>query len=138
MEISGVALKPHAESVGSSGIEKRWPEEELRDAATTLAGCPIHSEASTSADTVVGSVIHAYYEEGVGVMYEANIEDEELGRKIKEGQVGLTPRLVHDSHGADADEPVVVSDVEFRTLFATPQATEGVPGHLMVDGMLQP
>jgi hypothetical protein len=138
MKVSGVALQEHTESVGKSGIEKRWPAEELQKAATTLSGCPVHSEASTSADTVVGSVIDAHYEEGVGVMYEAVIEDEELGEKIKTGTAELAPRLTHDSHDADPDEPVTVKDIEFRTLFATPEATESVPGHLMVDGLLQP
>jgi len=138
MKVSGVALKPHSQSIGSSGIEKKWPAEELKKGAASLNGCTVYAGDDRTVSGVIGSVIEASYEEGVGVTYEAIIEDEEIGRKIKEGTVELAPRLYHDDLGRNPDEPVIVSDVEFDALFTTPEATESVPGHLMVDGILQP
>jgi len=130
--IKGVALEPHAETLGASGVEKEWPEDELKEAVDTLVGRPVTKTNSTAAENVVGQVTDAEWKDGEGVVYEAEIEDEEVAQKIQESQGELAPRLFHEAIGTaeidESEEPQVVEDIQFDTLFLTPQASDGVPG----------
>jgi len=96
--ISGVALGAGDITVGSSGIKKHWPAEELKDAAGTLEGQPLVRDHENSTDGRVGTVTEASYKEGVGVMYEAEIAPhyEELAQDIAAGIQEVSARAYHD------------------------------------------
>lgn len=138
MKVTGIALKPHTETVGQSGIKKVWPEDVLRKSTPTLNGCPVYAAQGRSPDDVIGSVLEASYDEGVGVRYEALIEDDEIATKFEEGEIELAPRGHHESIDGSNHTATEVSEFEFTGLFVTQQPTDAVPGKLMVDGVLQP
>jgi hypothetical protein len=135
--IKGVALEPHAETLGASGVKKKWPNNELRKSVNTLIGQPVTRDNSTSVENVVGEVTNAEWEEGRGVVYEAKINDKEVAQKIRTAQGDLAPRLYHNVIEADeiddTDEPQVVTDIQFDALFMTASLSEGVPGVTSVE-----
>lgn len=96
--ISGVALGAGDVTVGSSGIKKKWPAEELKEAAETLEGQPLVRDHENNTDGRVGTVTEAYYKSGVGVMYEAELAPhyEELAQDIAAGIQEVSARAYHD------------------------------------------
>jgi len=96
--ISGVALGAGDVTVGSSGIKKHWPAEELKEAAETLEGQPLVKDHENNTDGRVGTVTEAYYKSGVGVMYEAELAPhyEELAQDIAAGIQEVSARAYHD------------------------------------------
>lgn len=126
--IQGYCLRPHTETVGKSGIEKRWTEDELRKAAPTLAGSPVTKNASKTVESVIGEVKYAEYVDGEGVRYEAEIHDEQCIEMIESGLVEPAPRMKHDVPDLDDHQDVVEPEgVEFDSLFLTDQPCESVP-----------
>lgn len=133
MKFKGVALEPHAETHGTSGLKKRWPAAELRKAADTLEGKPITRDSSSqhggwSGGDVVGEVTDAWYEDGRGVVYEAEIYDDEMALRLETDVARIAPRLVHDQSDESTDDLYVVEDVQFEGLFLCPAVSDGVPG----------
>jgi hypothetical protein len=96
--ISGVALGAGDVTVGSSGVKKKWPAEELKDAAGTLEGQPLVKDHENNTDGRVGTVTEAYYKDGVGVKYEAELAPhyEELAQDIAAGIQEVSARAYHD------------------------------------------
>lgn len=130
--VRGIALEPHAETLGASGVEKQWPADEIENSAETLVGKPVTRDSSQSADNVIGQVTDVEWQDGEGLVYEAEIEDEEVAEKLSDGMGELAPRMFHEAIGTaeidESEEPAVVTDLQFDALFMCPEAAEGVPG----------
>jgi hypothetical protein len=141
MKVTGIALESHAETVGASAEEKTWPAEEIKKSADTLTGRPVWSESGNSSSSpkvqdVIGKVISSYYEEEIGLVYEAEIYDEEFAEKLKKNEAELAPRMYHDRR--EEEGKIITKDIEFRSLFVCPKSGDGVPGAIKKDGVLQP
>jgi hypothetical protein len=95
--IHGVALGAGDVTTGESGIEKFWPADELQDAAESLEGQALVEDHDNSARGVVGEVVKAGYKDGVGVIYEAELDDETLAEKIENGRLDVSVRGFHKS-----------------------------------------
>jgi len=95
--IHGVALGAGDVTVGQSGIKKKWPADELKKAAETLAGQPLVKDHENNTDGTVGEVTKASYREGVGVIYEAEIAPhyEQLAKDISAGILDVSARAYH-------------------------------------------
>lgn len=96
--IHGVAIGAGDITVGNSGIKKKWPGDELRNAASTLEGKPLVRDHQNNTDGRVGTVTEAHYREGVGVLYEAEIAPhyEQLAQDIAAGIQEVSARAYHD------------------------------------------
>jgi hypothetical protein len=122
--VHGVALGADDVTVGQSGIKKKWPADELRKAAETLKGTNLVEDHQNNAAGVVGRVTKAGYKEGTGVVYEAELYDEELADKIKNGLLEVSIRGFHaDVDALEEDEETdakIVEDIEFDNLSIVP------------------
>lgn len=125
--IQGYAIEPNTDSVGKSAIQREWREEHLRPAASSLADCPVTTEAGETVDSTVGRVKYAEYIDGRGVRYEAEIIDEDAVEIIHRGGVGLAPRAQVESPEPNEQEPYIARDIEFTSLFITPCPCDNVP-----------
>lgn len=116
--IHGVALGPEDVTIGSSGLKKLWPADELRRAASSLEGKPLVRDHLNTVDGVVGEVTKADYRENVGVVYEAELTDESLAEKIQHGLLEVSARMRHApvSDLEEEDDALVVEDIEFLNL----------------------
>lgn len=130
--IRGVALEPHAETIGATNIEKKWPADEIESAAETLIGQPVTRNSTQSAENVIGEVTDVEWDDEEGLRYEAEIRDEEVAEKLRSGLADIAPRMYHEAVGTaeidESEEPAVVTDLQFDALFMCPEAAEGVPG----------
>ena len=121
--VHGVALGADDVTVGQSGVKKLWPADELKEAAASLKGTNLVVDHENSADGVVGRVTKAGYKDGSGVIYEAELYDEELGQKVKNGLLEVSIRGFHadvDSLEENDDGAKVVEDIEFDNLSIVP------------------
>lgn len=122
--IHGVALGAGDVTTGASGLEKMWPADELRAAADTLEGTNLVEDHENSAKGVVGAVTKAGYEDGVGVIYEAELYDDELASKIRDGLLEVSIRGFHkdvdDLERDGSNGALVVEDIEFDNLSIVP------------------
>lgn len=125
--VHGVALGDDDVTVGSSGIKKKWPADELRKAAETLEGKPLVKDHENNTDGTVGTVVRAAYREGVGVLYEAEIAPhyEELAKDIGAGILEVSARAYHapvEELDEDGDTGALeVEDVAFDNLAVVSQ-----------------
>lgn len=127
--ISGVALGDGDVTRGHSGILKRWPAEALREAAETLQDTPIVVDHSNHrVEDVKGRVTKAGFKEGVGVIFEGELESGELTDKIGSGWLDVSPRILHEpieemEVEGQGDDPVhVVGEIkEFVNLSLVPR-----------------
>jgi len=96
--ISGIALGAGDVTVGNSGIKKQWPAAELKQAASSLQGKPLVRDHQNNSDGRVGTVTKAFYDEGVGVRYEAEIAShyEQLAKDVAAGIQEVSARAYHD------------------------------------------
>lgn len=125
--IKGIALEPHTESRGTSGLERTYSDEDLKDATETLNGKPVVSNAEwDDPEKVIGEVTDVEYEEGEGVRFEAHIEDEEAAERIREELAEVAPRFLVEVN--DEDDEVSTNVRSFDGLFTCPETAEGVPG----------
>jgi len=121
--VSGIAIGEGDITRGSSGIEKKWPREALKPAAETLAGRPLVVDHENDSHAVVGKVTEAFYKEGTGVLYEAELFDEELADKIADGLLEVSIRGFHGdvSEMDESDEGAkVVEKLRFDNLSIVP------------------
>lgn len=121
--IHGVAIGEGDVTKGSSGIKKYWPADELQDAAETLEGTNLVVDHDNSSSGVVGRVVKAGYEEGSGVLYEAELYDEDLADKIENGLLEVSIRGLHkdvEEMDENDDGALVVEDIEFANLSIVP------------------
>ncbi len=123
-QVHGIALGADDVTVGTSGVKKMWPAEELEQAADTLRGTNLVVDHNNDADGVVGRVTKSGYKEGTGVVYEAELYDEDLAEKVKSGLLEVSIRGYHaDISSLEEDDDTgakVVEDIEFDNLSIVP------------------
>lgn len=122
--VHGVALGADDVTVGQSGIKKKWPANELQTAADSLKGTNLVVDHENNATGVVGRVTKSGYKEETGVVYEAELYDEELAEKVQSGLLEVSIRGYHaDVDSLEEDEETgakVVEDIEFDNLSIVP------------------
>jgi hypothetical protein len=122
--VHGVALGAGDVTVGQSGIKKKWPATELEDAADSLRGTNLVEDHNNDASGVVGRVTKSGYKEGSGVVYEAELYDEDLAEKVRNGLLEVSIRGYHaDVDALEEDEETgakVVEDIKFDNLSIVP------------------
>lgn len=95
-KVSGVAIGEGDVTHGKSGIPTYWAADVLRPAASMFEGVNIVKNdhdlnQMPSADNVIGEVTEAMYREGIGIVFEGEIVDEKIARKIDEGLLDVSP-----------------------------------------------
>lgn len=121
--VHGVALGAGDVTVGQSGIKKLWPAEELKKSAETLEGRNLVVDHNNDAGGVVGQVTKAGYKENVGVIYEAELFDEDLAEKINNGLLEVSIRGKHidvDTMEENEEGAKIVEGIKFDNLSIVP------------------
>ena len=122
--VHGVALGAEDVTIGQSGVKKLWPEAELRAAANTLTGKSLVEDHDNGSRGVVGEVTEAGFKEGVGVIYEAELFDEELAEKIDNGLLEVSIRGHHIDVEEMEEDPdtgaKIVEGIRFDNLSIVP------------------
>ena len=122
--VHGVALGNGDVTKGKSGIKKKWPAEELEKAAESLQGTNLVIDHENSVHGVVGRVTKAGYKDDKGVVYEAELYDEDLAEKVQKGLLEVSVRGLHkdvdDLDEEKSSEALVVEDIEFKNLSVVP------------------
>lgn len=98
IEVNGVALP--VGTVVEGGQEERhfYTEETLRDAAELLEGQNIvknfhEIDGQAPADDVIGQVTSASFSEGLGLVYEGEIIDEDIAQRVAQGYLDVSPTV---------------------------------------------
>jgi len=94
--IHGIAIGEGDVTRGQSGIKKKWPKDALKPAAETLEGRSLVEDHDNTSRGVVGTVLSADYKDGVGVLYEAELHDRSLAKRVKSGLLEVSIRGYHD------------------------------------------
>ena len=121
--VHGVALGADDVTVGQSGIKKLWPADELERAADSLEGRSLVVDHNNGSDGVVGTVTKAGYKENTGVIYEAELFDDDLAEKINNGLLEVSIRGKHsdvEQMEETDDGAKVVEDITFDNLSIVP------------------
>lgn len=122
--VHGVALGADDVTVGQSGTKKLWPAEELRAAAKTLKGTNLVEDHNNGSRGVIGKVTSAGFKEGIGVIYEAELFDEDLADKIKNGLLEVSIRGHHIDVSEMDEDPdsgaKIVEGIRFDNLSIVP------------------
>jgi len=122
--VHGVALGNNDVTKGKSGIKKKWPSEELEQAANSLQGKNLVIDHENSVHGVIGQVTKAGYKEDTGVVYEAELHDEELAKKIQNNLLEVSVRGLHkevdDLEKDSESDALIVEDIEFKNLSVVP------------------
>ncbi len=122
--VHGVALGNDDITKGKSGIKKKWPAEELEQSADSLEGTNLVIDHENSVHGVVGRVTKSGYKEDTGVVYEAELYDENLAEKIQKGLLEVSVRGLHkdvDDLEEDAEsDALIVEEIEFKNLSIVP------------------
>jgi hypothetical protein len=115
--VSGVAIGEGDVTVGGSGKQTLWPRETLKEAAEGLEGQPLATDmdhtaddpnAQTPVEAIAGEVTWSGYKPGVGVLFEAEVDDEDLATKINNGRLEVSPLVSREL------EPLASDDAEFK------------------------
>jgi len=120
--IHGVALGEGDTTVGHlSETKKVWPGDELQQAAESLEGTPLVKDHENNVDGLIGEVVAADYKDGVGVIYEAEVDEQyrSIARKIANGRLDVSPRIKHAPESEleeNGDGALVVEDMRFVNL----------------------
>lgn len=119
--IHGVAIGDDDVTLGSSGVKKKWPAQELEKAAEGLAGQPLVKDHNNGIDGVIGRVTKAKYTPGVGVLYEAEISTQfkSIAGKVADGLLDVSIRAYHnptEELDEDEDGTKIVSGIKFDNL----------------------
>jgi hypothetical protein len=103
--VSGVAIGEGDITIGGSGKQTFWPKETLKEAAESLEGQPLATDTDhtaedpqpqTPVEAIAGEVVNAGYVDGVGVVFEAELDDESLAEKVRNGRLEVSPLLSRD------------------------------------------
>jgi hypothetical protein len=119
--VHGVAIGADDVTAGEAGL-KFWPAEELRQAAETLVGVPLNKNHDDErVEAVVGEVVDAGYEDGVGVVFEAEVDDREIAEQIERGRLDVSIHALHRNGGTTEDSHTIAEDVHFLDLSVVPR-----------------
>jgi len=123
--IHGIAIGADDVTKGSSGIKKYWPAEELQEAAESLEGRPLVVDHDNSAAGVVGRITKAGWKSDVGVIYEAELYDEDYAEKVDNGLLEVSVRGYHipveEMDRRPEDGAKIVEKIEFDNLSIVPK-----------------
>jgi len=100
---------------------KYWPADEVEASAATLEGKPVYRVHDDGEREEIGAVLRAAYEPGVGVVYEAGLEDDEIAEDLSIGQREVSIEAANadsiDRHDSGA---IIMRGYEYTAL-ATPE-----------------
>ena len=100
VQVSGIALGEGDVTRGGSGKRTLWPRETLEEAAKGLQGKPLatsknhttdDTQPQTPSDAVIGEITWSGYKPGVGVLYEAELDDPDIARSVENGRLEVSP-----------------------------------------------
>lgn len=124
--VHGVAHGEGELTLGQKG-PKYWPPEEVQRAAATLEGKPVVTTHGDSREEI-GAVLRSGYQEGVGVVYEAGLNDAEVANELSLGQREVSIEAGNPSSVDEHEETgaAILREYEYTAL-ATPEkgASEG-------------
>jgi len=130
--VNGVAIGEGDTTRGLSGKPTFYSASVLRDAAPLLDGVPItrdhpgveqtddgvRVDPQPPVDEVIGEVTQARYEDGVGLLWQGEIDDPEIARQVERGRVAVSPILGRElDRWSDDHEAYLASEITgFRDL----------------------
>ncbi|AUX08919.1 hypothetical protein AArcSl_1288 [Halalkaliarchaeum desulfuricum] len=130
--VHGVAIGANEVTHGANG-PKFWPSDELRQAVQSLVGVPLtKNHDDDRVESVVGEVIDAGFEPGVGIVFEAEVDDEDLATKIARGRLEVSVHALHRDGGRTGEGELIVEDVQFLDLSLVPRG--GSPSNFVEAG----
>lgn len=136
MTISGVAIGEDETTSHASG-DKFWSAEQLMAGAKSLVGTQLTKNHNHDViEGVIGEVTDATYKDGVGVLFEAEVYDEEVANKIERGLLEVSIHAVHSNGGFTDDGEMIVENIEFRDLSVVPRGA--AQSNQVSVGSLQP
>ena len=120
--VHGVA---HGEDELTRGLNgpKYWPAAELETAAPTLEGQAVFKVHGDGEREEIGAVLRSAYEPGLGVVYEAGLDDAEIAEELSSGRREVS---IEAGNPRDVDEhaetgAAIMRDYEYTGL-ATPKS----------------
>lgn len=132
IQVHGVALPVNTVVQGGQGDRYFFPPGVLEDAADLLEGANIvknfhELEGQAPADDVIGEVTNAAFSEGVGLVYEGELLDEDIAQRVAQGYLDVSPTVARALGQFDEarDARAVEEVVAFRDLAVV---QEGQPG----------
>lgn len=108
LTVRGVAIAEDAITFGGSKERRYWPREALAESADGLAGRKLVDDSAHDLpddyaiedipkqppiESVIGEVTDSRYEDGVGVVYEAEVDDEDVAALVQNSRVSTSPFL---------------------------------------------
>jgi len=136
MVISGIAIGED-EVTQHPNENKFWPAEQLMAATDSLEGVQLtKNHEHDKVEGVIGRVTEATYKEGVGILFEAEVHDEEVANKIQEGLLEVSIHALHANGGWTEDGEMITENIEFRDLSVVPRGA--APSNEVRVGSLQP
>ena len=130
--VNGVAIGEGDTTRGMSGKPTYYGADVLRDAVDLLAGVPIvrdHPGAEKTdegvrvtpqppVESILGEVTDAKYRDGVGLLWQGELDDPEIARQVERGRVAVSPILGRDlDQWDDEKEAYIASEITgFRDL----------------------
>jgi flagellar motility protein MotE (MotC chaperone) len=118
--VHGVA---HGENEFTKGLNgpKYWPAAELENAAPTLEGQAVYKVHGDGDREEVGAVLRAAHQPGLGVVYEAGLNDEAIAGELASGQREVS---IEAGNPSDVDKhaetgAVIMRDYEYTGLATT-------------------
>jgi hypothetical protein len=130
--VNGVAIGEGDTTRGMSGKPTYYGADVLRDAVDLLAGVPIvrdHPGAEKTdegvrvtpqppVESILGEVTDAKYRDGVGLLWQGELDDPEIARQVERGRVAVSPILGRDlDQWSNEKEAYIASEITgFRDL----------------------
>lgn len=102
--VHGIAIGEGDVTNGASGNRTFWPRETLEAAAEGLAGKKIvddseHDDLEATqppVSAILGEVTQSTYKDGVGVVFEGEIDDPDIAALVENGRVDVSPALFRE------------------------------------------
>lgn len=130
--VHGVAIGANEVTYGKNG-PKFWPDTALQAAVQSLVGVPLNkNHDDKTVESVVGEVVYAGFEPGIGIVFEAEIDDEELATKVARGRLEVSVHALHGDGGRTSEGEVIVEEVRFLDLSLVPRG--GSPSNYVEAG----
>lgn len=132
IQVNGVALPVNTVLQGGQGERHYFPASVLERAAEQLAGANIvknfhELEGQAPADDVIGEVTDAAFSEGVGLVYEGELIDEDIAQAVLQGYLDVSPTVARSlgeyDEGRDARRVDAIAG--FRDLAVVQQGQPG-------------
>lgn len=130
--VTGVALPANTVVEGGQGERHYFPDEVLADAAEMLVGANIvknfhELDGQAPADDVIGEVTDAAFSEGVGLVYEGELLDDDIAQRVAQGYLDVSPTVARSLGAYDdaRDARQVDAIAGFRDLAIVQQGQPG-------------